>query len=408
MAIAATVLTSLVGGVATAEAVEVEPGVEWTTIVRQRPAERINVLAVDPARVRGVLSNERIARRERVSAMARRVQAVAGVNGGYFAPTGDPVGVLAIAGELLSEPVDGRSALILPAASPPAPGSPAARPLIAPVRFSGRVYVNGRSREIDGIDRARGLIPACGGRGGDLPTSRPDSLLTCTDSSELVVLTPRYGARPPAEGGVEAIVRDGIVTRVRPPGTGRVPRTGILLTGTGDAARFLRNTALPRSHARVTLRLTAAGRQLDLVPGGAPPAGSPGGGAPAGGPQLAVGGGPRILRAGRVAVAARAEGFAPAPSFFNSFVAGRQPRTLAGVRADGTLLLVTVDGRAPGWSAGMTLAEAGRLMRSLGVRDALNLDGGGSSSMTVRGQVVNRPSDRTGERPVSDGLFVMP
>ena len=390
MAIAATVLASLVGGVATAEAVEVEPGVEWTTIVRQRPAERINVLAVDPARVRGVLSNERIARRERVSAMARRVQAVAGVNGGYFAPSGDPVGVLAIAGEMLSEPVDGRSALILPEASPPAPGSPAARPLIAPVRFRGRVYVNGRSREIDGIDRVRGLIPACGGRGGDLPTSRPDSLLTCTDSSELVVLTPRYGARPPAEGGVEAIVRDGIVTRVRPPGTGGVPRTGILLTGTGDAARFLRNTALPRSHTRVTLNLFVRGQRLDYQ-----------------GDSI-VGGGPRILRAGRVAVAARAEGFAPAPSFFNSFVAGRQPRTLAGVRADGTLLLVTVDGRAPGWSAGMTLPEAARLMRALGARDALNLDGGGSSSMTVRGEVVNRPSDRTGERPVSDGLFVMP
>jgi hypothetical protein len=120
-----------------------------------------------------------------------------------------------------------------------------------------------------------------------------------------------------------------------------------------------------------------------------------------------VGGGPRILRAGRVAVAARAEGFAPVPSFFRAFVAGRQPRTLAGVRADGMLLLVTVDGRAPGWSAGMTLPESARLMRSLGARDALNLDGGGSSTMTVRGEVVNRPSDHV-ERRVSDGLFVMP
>ena len=71
------------------------------------------------------------------------------------------------------------------------------------------------------------------------------------------------------------------------------------------------------------------------------------------------------------------------------------------------MLLVTVDGRAPGWSAGMTLPEAARLMRSLGARDALNLDGGGSSTMTVAGEVVNRPSDRV-ERAVSDGLFVMP
>jgi exopolysaccharide biosynthesis protein len=47
-------------------------------------------------------------------------------------------------------------------------------------------------------------------------------------------------------------------------------------------------------------------------------------------------------------------------------------------------------------------------MRSLGARDAINLDGGGSSTMVVRGEVVNRPSDRVGERPVSNGLFVLP
>ena len=57
----------------------------------------------------------------------------------------------------------------------------------------------------------------------------------------------------------------------------------------------------------------------------------------------------------------------------------------------------------------MTLPEAARLMRSLGARDALNLDGGGSTTMTVRGEVVNRPSDRGGERrrqrrPVRDAM----
>jgi hypothetical protein len=380
--------------------------VEWTTIVRERGPVRINVLAVDPARVHGVLSNERIAGRERVSAMGRRVGAVAGVNGTFFRPSGDPVGALAIDGRLLSEPLDGRSALILPAAS---------RPLIARVRFQGRVFVNGRSREIDGVDRTRGLIPGCGGRGGDLPTTRPNPVLICTDASELVLLSPRYGMRPPAEGGVEAVVRNGTVTSVRPPGSGGVPRDGLLLTGTGDAARFLRNAALPRSRVEIALRLAAGRRLFALGPGAAAPGGAaPDGTTPEGAPAVVLGAGPRLLRAGRVAVAARAEGFAPpqAPSFFDSFVASRNPRTLVGVRPDGTLLLVTVDGRAPGWSVGMTLGEAARLMRSLGAWDALNLDGGGSSTMTVRGEVVNRPSDRVGgrrvERRVSNGLFVMP
>jgi hypothetical protein len=258
-------------------------------------------------------------------------------------------------------------------------------------------------------------------------------VLTCTDASELVLLTPRYGARPPREGGVEAIVRDGRVTRVRPPGTGRVPGDGLLLTATGDAARFLRDVALPRSPVEIALTLIAGGKRIPVAPdGGAPdaatsgssagaapsgfapdsaPSGSAPGVAPAqGAPTLVLGPGPRLLRGGRVAVAASAEGFDPpqAPAFFRSFVAGRNARTLAGVRPDGKLLLVTVDGRRPGWSVGMTLTEAARLMRSLGATDALNLDGGGSSTMIVRGEVVNRPSDRVGERPVSNGLFVMP
>jgi hypothetical protein len=341
------------------------------------------VLALDPALVRGVLSNGRIAGRERVSAMGRRVGALAGVNGGYFAAGGDPVGVLAIDGRLLSEPVDGRSALVVDGATAG----------VAPVRFSGSVTINGMERAIDGVERRRGLIPACGGRGGDLPTTRPNAALTCTDASELVLLSPSYGRRPPSAGGVEAVLREGTVARVRAPGTGPVPRDGLLLTGSGDAARFLRDAALPRSRAELTLALTAAHRPLEIAR-----------------QTLVVGGGPRLLRGGRVAVSARAEGFAPpqAPAFFGSFVAARQPRTLAGVRDDGRVLLVTVDGRRPGWSAGVTLPEAARLMRSLGARDALNLNGGGSTTMTVRGEVVNRPSDRSGERPVSDGVYALP
>ena len=68
--------------------------------------------------------------------------------------------------------------------------------------------------------------------------------------------------------------------------------------------------------------------------------------------------------------------------------------------------IVTVDGRRPGYSVGISLAEAARLMKSLGARDALNLDGGGSTTMVVGGRVVNRPSDRVGERAVGSGVFV--
>src|SRR5262245_39461722 len=76
--------------------VTVAPGVRWTSIVRDGGPWRVNVLAIDrtalAGRVGGVLSNERVAGLERPSAMARRTGAIAGVNGGFFAVDGDPVG----------------------------------------------------------------------------------------------------------------------------------------------------------------------------------------------------------------------------------------------------------------------------------------------------------------------------
>jgi exopolysaccharide biosynthesis protein len=75
-------------------------------------------------------------------------------------------------------------------------------------------------------------------------------------------------------------------------------------------------------------------------------------------------------------------------------------------RRDGTWVLVVVDGRQPQLSRGMTLQELAGLMSSLGCGDALNLDGGGSSTLYIQGSVVNSPSDAGIERPVSDAILI--
>ena len=98
------------------------------------------------------------------------------------------------------------------------------------------------------------------------------------------------------------------------------------------------------------------------------------------------------------------------------FYTARHPRTAAGVTADGELLLVTVDGRTEA-GVGMTIAELAWFMVALGAEVAVNLDGGGSTTLWVPGMSVNGivsfPSDNGvadhgGERAVSDGLLLMP
>ena len=125
-----------------------------------------------------------------------------------------------------------------------------------------------------------------------------------------------------------------------------------------------------------------------------------GGDQPADGHDEVVGGFPLLLMDGEV-VGDLEVGERP------SFAAARHPRTAVGVDQDsGMLWLVVVDGRSAE-SVGMSLPELTSLFHALGVEDAVNLDGGGSSTMWVRGRVVNQPSDPTGERPVANGLWLV-
>lgn len=92
----------------------------------------------------------------------------------------------------------------------------------------------------------------------------------------------------------------------------------------------------------------------------------------------------------------------------DGFVTERHPRTLIGTDAEGHVWLVTVDGRRPGVSVGMSFAELQRLTAALGLVNALNLDGGGSTTMVVDGEIQNHPTDLAGPRPVPDAIVVLP
>jgi hypothetical protein len=123
-------------------------------------------------------------------------------------------------------------------------------------------------------------------------------------------------------------------------------------------------------------------------------------------PREAVGGRPMLVRDSVIVPEVDTEGQV---SFRN-----RNPRTAVGVARNARhLILVVVDGRQAPYSDGMTLRELADLMLTLGARDAINLDGGGSSALVYRDpkantlKVANRPSDPTGERAVGDALAIV-
>jgi hypothetical protein len=359
----------------------------------------VQVLRVDPrrfeGRVRNQLGTSVVPGRETVTSMTSRFGALAGVNGGYFVVTdadgteGDLAGLSVIHGHPVSEAVNGRTSLVI------------RRGRRATIRrLSTRDVLrasDGATRELDGLDRGPGLIRACGGVGGDQPTERPLHDITCTDASEVIRYDGFWGSATPAGPGFEAVLDgSGRVTAVREVRGGPVPVGGTVLAGTGDGADWL------RAHAYVGQRVAA---RIRVVRGG-----------PSSHRTLAlrrtgiVNGGPRLLRRGHRDITARSEGFhhPDDPSFFWKFGVRRNPRTMAGITRRGRLLLVTVDGHQPGWSLGLSFREEARLMRALGARDAVNLDGGGSTTLSIGGTLANRPSDATGERPVGDAILLEP
>jgi hypothetical protein len=167
----------------------------------------------------------------------------------------------------------------------------------------------------------------------------------------------------------------------RRPGSGAIPYDSVVISANGRAAEEL-NRIWDAWHS------DGDAPHLLLHTGLSYPA------------RLSVGGHPILLRDGVRQHLDPADGM----------VTGRHPRTLLAATHAGEVLLVTIDGRRPGHSIGATLAEATDLLLELGAFNAINLDGGGSTTFALDCEqgacVVNRPSDGT-ERPVPLALAVV-
>ncbi|MCP3758123.1 phosphodiester glycosidase family protein [Streptomyces sp. TBY4] len=313
---------------------------------------------------------------------------------------GDPEGLHVNDGHLVSEPNNGRTALLLE--------GPGARVRVDEVSSKTQVTAaDGQIRQIDGINRVPGRNRGCGGIGterredgkGKNPETEAWRGALCVDPNEVVVFRPEWGATTPVTpGAVDVVVNSGWkVVAIRPPG-GAIPATGRVMQGIGEGADWLRAHARPDDVFKPGTTITDSGGKslsgstFDAV----------------------AGGGPALVRGGNILINTVQNGMHnPTYGTPTGNIVERHPRTLAGVTAAGELLLVTIDGRDPGISIGVTVPEAAEVMKWLGAKDAVSLGSGGDTTLIAKSVLYNRPMDSwtasgPTERRVSNAVVVVP
>ena len=344
----------------------VAPGCVFVTLLdaeRELALFALNIdLHMPGISVKPVLSEGYPAGRETVSGMCRRVdrpgnRAVGAVNADFFNASG-PVGLSVTAGRMLKSG-RGWSSLAFSISGQPRIG-----------RFTPHLTLRGEALS--------GLIVS----GLNVPMAGLPAVLYTPD------FYPRLAARP------------GRRFLMLSPSHKAIPASGGLEVRVEAQMALDRSIPIPQGFWGLVLDAAAAGAAGNAA------AGSifefeTGLGAEGLGIYHAVSGGPRLLRSGRVSVEREQEGQR------EGFDTERHPRTAAGFTQDGRyLVLMVVDGRQPGYSRGVDLFELASLLREFGCTEALNLDGGGSSTMVVDKAIANRPSDPLGPRPVANSLVV--
>jgi exopolysaccharide biosynthesis protein len=385
-------------------------GVTLTEEIDTNPPELIHIMTVDLSRagvhVAAIPGQDTVTGptgdihqgREQVRLTADRHGAVAAVNGDFFPLTGDPLGAAVWNGNLYSEPYPTRCAMGIE--------SDGHTVLFDTLGFLGELQtLSSDLTKITGIDR----------------------YVSSTDLNDIVVFTPTFGPKSGIRPGGAEVVLTGVNLPLSPSkllvGTvtaintsaavgSAIPNDGIILGAApgGPAATFLTKNMHVGEKAEIVCAIAPTASLTNAIELAMAPRDASGLPIQSGTDtdQTAyawstvsevIGGGPHLVVDGKVAVDGSAE------QFEDAFINQPNPRTGVGVTADGKLLLVTVDGRQT-LSKGMTLPDFANLMLRLGAVNAMNLDGGGSTTMTADGLVVNSIASTGYERPVANSLCV--
>jgi hypothetical protein len=365
---------------------ELAPGVSYSQFTDPRGPWAFNLVRVDLRRanieIRSARAFDQLKGRERVTDMVRRVnttgvRVLAAVNADFFnLESGENENNQVIAGEwwkglkVTDSPYDTYD-------NPHVQfGIDAARrPLIDRFILDGRAWDRGVMTPIITVNFN--------------PSGKPEG--TALYTWRFGAVTPRDTARRTAEATLIAagkradtilFVRRGAVSTTS---GSSIPSDGAVLAAYGSG---LRADEVQKMVDGDTVKVLLA--TLPRIPRGAAAV-------------MIIGGWPRILRDGENVAyeSATMEGT------LSRNAEARHPRTAVGFSRDSsTVFLLTVDGRSEN-SGGMTLVELASVMQELGASQAMNFDGGGSTTMVVEGKIVNHPSDKEGERAVGNALLVV-
>ena len=308
---------------------EIEPGIEYgqTSAGQVSQDERtgpwlINLLRVDLTRstVKVVHALDEGVGLETVSSLVARYGAAAATNGGYFRVNGtyrgECVGLLVLNGKLISDTHNNREAFGL------VNNGTDTEAVFGHLKFSGQISADSHRRTVQGVNRPVG----------------PD---------ELVIFTPEFH-RTTLTGpdGIEVVVKRNRVAAIRDlKGSSEIPSDGYVIAAVGKSRDWV------KEHVQRKSRMTYVWRLNSIEPGEDKKW------------QRAttiLGGGPQLIKDGKIAITNAQEKITPA------FVNDGHPRTAIAKLASGKLLLVTVDGRQPSESIGMSLTTLADLLLELG------------------------------------------
>ena len=274
--------------------------------------------------------------------------ALVGVNGGFYTPSGTPLGLVMIDGEMVTEPLYNRAALGI---------TKSGEVLIDNVKWRGLLKTKNNSNIIiDAVNR------------------KPNN------DKEIILYNRFYGKKTPQfnQFSKEIIVVENRIVKVNKGELiqNNIPEEGFIIksfnSNPGEYSSFepgkeveYKNVFSPNWHEEDIINI--------------------------------MGGGPKLITKGEVTVTGQTE------NFQSDIIKGRSPRTAVGLTEDDHLLFVMVDGRQPELSVGITLKNLAQYLKGLDVIEAMNLDGGDSSQLVIRGHTFNNPS---GDREIGTGILI--